>query len=598
MANVTVTLTGDEQKLLKALDRVVQKEREMALAGAKAGEDTARGGEKANGVLGKLTQTIDGAFGQGAAGKIVSFAGKLGLITSAAGVVMAAVAQVKREMQAVIDLQKNMVEPQLTLSSARRDLIRNMPGSTQAQVDAMLTSAGEISKQTKVDEKYISRALADALSASSGDAEASKKAVSVAARYLADKPEMISAYAGSLLDVSSITGTKDAMANMGYLGFVGGRARVVDPAMQGKNIPRALEGVIGMGGTSQEAAALYAAMTAGAKDVTGESSGTAVISLAQQLRDYKAKPLGDAEILKTLVSESPAAERGKIREYIDLYRRQQLTDSEILSKLGDDGYGDQISRLRVRKTTGLPEGLSTGQAIGAMQANPELARSFLATSTFEKKFLGPIEQLLLNPQSEIAKAYRENLAVMPRELSSLTRVGESVLKNFSVDPLGGTFEVNQAFKSAINQQLTKNPSLGLSGVLRERLPEMLKSIGEGDLATKLSGLEFEARSDLGRSDAGQAAIRMLEGRAKELKNPWKDTFWSGLFAAFSNRPDSGMEKKSESEMASDTKTAAAIMELAAAIRENLAAQAVTNQELGRRDPTLGNRGFVGAGGDR
>ena len=66
MANVTVSLTGDEARLLRSLDRVIAKEKKMGEAGQRAGKDSAKGSktweQQNQKVLGGIKQ-IAGALG-------------------------------------------------------------------------------------------------------------------------------------------------------------------------------------------------------------------------------------------------------------------------------------------------------------------------------------------------------------------------------------------------------------------------------------------------------------------------------------------------------------------------------------------------------
>ncbi len=201
------------------------------------------------------------------------------------GGVLAAIRLINSELQKQIRLQAEAAGTQITLASARRDLTRNLIGFSDPQIKSAFSSAAEIAKNTGVSEAIITQGLASGVSASGGDLVAAKDAVRVSAKFLSDKPDQIALNAGALLDLSQVTGTKDARVNQGLLQFVGGTSRITSPELQAKNIAPTLIALDKLGFSAQGAAALVGAGTVRGADVTGERTGTAVIGLAEQLRE-------------------------------------------------------------------------------------------------------------------------------------------------------------------------------------------------------------------------------------------------------------------------------------------------------------------------
>lgn len=273
------------------------------------------------------------------------------LKTYAAGVlsIAAAYRYVTAELRAQQDLTDRAQQQKLGVSETRNVLIRNLVGASPSQIQSVIGQNQSLAKQLGVSESVINLARADTLSATGGDIQASLNATQVGARFLKDQPGAIAQFAGSLTDLSKVTGTNDASVNLGLLTTVGGLSRVVNPQAQAQNIPRSLIGQLSFGSTPQEAAALFAAITTASADIQGATSGTGSVSLAEQLSRFE--PFG--------------------------------------------GKG------------------TTGERIRALQQNRALAEQFLGDASFEKTVLGPIRQLLLDPTSDAARAFASNLSQIP-----------------------------------------------------------------------------------------------------------------------------------------------------------------------------------------
>lgn len=95
MGQVTVTLTGDEARLVRSLQKVIDKEREVARKALEAGKASEQGQRRAQRSLNKTNRELDRAkqkgdkaFGSGAVGQLGKFAGALGGVSSAAGLLL------------------------------------------------------------------------------------------------------------------------------------------------------------------------------------------------------------------------------------------------------------------------------------------------------------------------------------------------------------------------------------------------------------------------------------------------------------------------------------------------------------------------------
>lgn len=330
-----------------------------------------------------FAQQQEQSFGKQALGQLKSYA--VGVLS--VGTAVQAITSELRMQQEMVD---RAASAKTTVSESRNIVIRNtdnanVAGQVLAENSALATKLG-------ISEVPVNLARASALSATGGDIQASLAAVDIASQFLKDSPTAIPQFAGSLTDLAKVTGTNDALTNLGLLKKVGELSRVVDSNAQAQNIPRALIGMRAMGATTAEASAAFAALTSASADLQGATSGTAGISLAEQLRSF------------------------------------------------------------------MPEAASMGAAISALQADPEKAKAFLADASFEKIALGPIEQLLLNPNSEAAKAYRANLAAVP-DNTGLRAKGQESLDAFSINELNQTEQRKRGLRAFGESEGVASPDL-------------------------------------------------------------------------------------------------------------------------------------------
>lgn len=326
------------------------------------------------------------------------------------------------EMQLQDQLNQKAVQTQVTLSSARREIVRALPGTSEADLKKIFSETQKTAKETNVDEKFIARAMSEAISASGGNVPGSQKAVKQAAMFLSDQPDAIPKFAGSLMDLSKVTGTDDARVNQGFLSYIGGLSRVNDPNLMAMNIPQALIGAKSFGATSNEAASAYAALTVGSGDIRGATSGTGLIALAQQMQEFL-----PGELNAVQRSAIDAAKKKSPRKLTE--QDKAALELEQRSQLGLDTFGKRVEFL---------------------QGNRDMADKFLSGASFEKTVLGPITDLLLDKNSETSKQFASNLKTIPGN-ADLARSADQMIASFGVDPLAKQAAGEQSAASAIAQ---------------------------------------------------------------------------------------------------------------------------------------------------
>ena len=161
--------------------------------------------------------------------------------------------------------------------------------------------------------------------------------------------------------------TGSPAAATGLLAFVGSKSRVVAQQQQAKNIPGALIQMAGYGTSPAEAASLFAVLSNALADDEGARTATASIAVTKQLRDL------------------------------------------------------------------LPGAGSTGARIKALWADPVLARIFMYGGRVPRGKRPPsaVDKLLLEPDSAVARQFREQLAA---GADSLEALGEALRSGGDVSP--------------------------------------------------------------------------------------------------------------------------------------------------------------------
>ena len=219
------------------------------------------------------------------------------------GGLLLAIRAVGAEFDKLKRTQESAATAQLTLSQARAQLAINLPGKTPGQVTAFQQQLGQLATKTNVRQSVLTSGAASAVSAAAGDIPLALSAVGAAARILPLHPGQQIDLAGALVDLASLTGSKDIRVSAGVMQFIGGLGRVVKPLQQARNIPAAMKSLRTLGGTVTGAGALFATLTTLAADPLGESSRTASIQLASQLRDFLPGDLTIRQRIKRVQSD-------------------------------------------------------------------------------------------------------------------------------------------------------------------------------------------------------------------------------------------------------------------------------------------------------
>lgn len=272
-----------------------------------------------------------------------------------------AVGLVNQQIQIQIDLSRKAAEAQLRTADTQRDFLINSALVPQEKVNDAMDELRSIADRTRVPIERLFQPLAGAFSASGGDLAASLNAVEAAALAKRKDP---SALASAFLDISKLTGTKDARQNAAFLTAALGQARVEDPIQFAENVVPGAANVKFTGGTSDVFAFnLVSALTQRLTDKTGQQAATAATRLASTLKEQFPDLTTQQAIEKIRITPGlPEQVAGKIRKgatkpaITELFDPESFTSKELaraqeaLSGLGDRAaFADEFFR-RIEST--------------------------------------------------------------------------------------------------------------------------------------------------------------------------------------------------------------------------------------------------------
>jgi hypothetical protein len=400
-------------------------------------KDINREMQNSEGRFRKFNETSKQSFGAAAVARFGPFLAGLASVATAQRLITA-------ELTAQKELRSEAEQAKLSTSASRSVLIRNLAGATPDTIAEVQAQNSQLAQRLNVAEKFINLARAEALSASGGDIKASFAAVSGAAKFLFDRPEEIGGFAGSLLDLSKVTGTTDAAVNLGLLTKIGGLSRVVKPSEQAANIPGALIGAKSFGATAGEAGALFATITTETGDLSGRRGGTGLIALTEQLKEF----------------------------FVEI------------------GRGET----------------SVSERIKILQKDAELRQKFLGDASFEKKVKGPILQLLSDPNSSASVAFAGFLDQFGGGNEALRRGGAEAISNLELNRLRGTFERTQALQSLEERLNLAAPDL-LGEAEIERLRKLLIRTGGTALGSRFRTFVGDTVGGISAGEAAEFLVQ-------------------------------------------------------------------------------------------
>jgi hypothetical protein len=279
MADLVVTLSGDDAKLLAVMRRTVEQQIRIEEGFKKVKTASTEANAEAKKIGDGMKDIADNA-------------------KSWSSGLKAGVADVTGELLQFMDKQKEVQKQTLEFTKA---IAQSQSGASKNLTGLTTTEKQEVFLRVKAIQKEVGfgdqKTITDAYGSSMGVAEGSNatkiamvdEAVRAAAPFSRLEPENLKQISRASLNIGRVTGVKDPKENIAFLTSASGAAFVDDNAMVAKNLTPAV--VAGMAyyrkqdpkEAATQIAAVYGGMTKAGADDTGDSSSTGTIDLISRM---------------------------------------------------------------------------------------------------------------------------------------------------------------------------------------------------------------------------------------------------------------------------------------------------------------------------
>ncbi|MBK8271253.1 MAG: hypothetical protein IPK83_24215, partial [Planctomycetes bacterium] len=156
------------------------------------------------------------------------------------------------------------------------------------------------------------------------------------------------------------------------------------------------------------------------------------------------------------------------------------------------------------------------EQIAALQGDERARKLFLQGASFETKSKGPIQALLTDANSAIAKGFIENLKSMPDE-QGLRAVAQGVISNLSLDPLQPAVQIKRALSNQAEQLVVSDTESGKNAALRKGISDYLDATGASDIKKRWDTGAMELETSGNRSRMLEKSIEFFEREQADLE---------------------------------------------------------------------------------
>lgn len=495
---VQFKFTGDDKDVQRALERMEKKyndlinatkkgtdeTKKMADAAKKAFDDTRTPMERYQRKLDELNALLkQGAINQDTFARASAKAGQelekasshgegivaSGLKAAAAYLsVQRALQLVNNEIRNKIELDRKSADAVRSQAKIREDISLNLGASTPAEIADIRAGATKISRARNVPQSQIEAAIPGLTSSKGNLTNAQMMSnLDIAAAAAPNNPETMAALALGLNNTARLTGSTSAVENFGFQLGLGQSAQVASLADINEYLIRGAVGVKGFGATAAEAGSLVSTLSTGMGDTSGRMSGTAGISLAEQL----AKAFPEKDTYKY----------------------------------------DEHGRKKIDKRgTGFT---SPDQIIHYLQQNPAARDRFMSEASFEHAAYIPVRDIL-TAGTGLASTYEERKGEMAGGAAAQARAAQ-YFEQQKKDPLLNAAALDRSYKSTTERFLLDNLVEAQRSSSREGVGAVLQASGQSAIQTMIDQVAFEANTWAG-ADPQQEATRIFSQRRRTL----------------------------------------------------------------------------------
>lgn len=378
-AAVVVELTADEKKLLQAYQKLERsntdlknKLKELQQASKQAAKQQEDG--------------FKAAFNSSVSEMAKFAAGYVGI--------QQAIALVNDHLQNQVALLQKARDTQLNVATGQQEAIKNFTGiSAGEQRQILEVTIPDIAVKTAfADLKAMTDAFGAGVSAS-GDIEATKSAVEVAANLTRLRPEDIGVMTAGALDIARASGKGDANENMAFALSAASFSRVPDPAAFMKNLAPSVSNAVATvpqqdrARASIEAGAIFSALTRGVTDVSGDQTKTALTQLTAKLGDFFAgegtdpgtilgriEALQKDSALRDKFLANPFGEAAFQQSFKAMFDSRSGISKDIQAGLEGISFDKEVTAAKIEETKSLTGSIGLATAQKQIESSAEVMR--------------------------------------------------------------------------------------------------------------------------------------------------------------------------------------------------------------------------------
>ncbi len=444
LERAAATIKSQNMTALEAYNKKVADTNALVKAGVLTQGDATRAIARYKEELDKAGQSSRDAFGSSMLSSLKSYVMGVASIGTAISVVRSEMEAIKRESE-------KTTQAQMSAAQARSVLKKNMSSLSREEQNRVLRVADEMSGETGMTQQAIDLALAEAQVADNPDNAFAR--VRLAARVQATEPEKIGTYAGALSDISKSIRDPNPMRAHGFLQVVGGLSRVTDDQKVADWLPPTIANTLPYGMQAEESGAMFDALSNAIADTEGRVTKTAVIRLAEQLRN-KVKGSTFEERLAR-VRANPRAGRKFLNEASFEAQASGAMEEFILNA------NSPISRdyERYKTSFGTPQDqISKGQGNLSFMEEGRIA----TTAAVERTIKSRTNQFRISNGADLTNESREEILERKRELTRYLDPFNRVATWFSSGPTMSTSEAIDELEFALKYRERNSimPSVG------------------------------------------------------------------------------------------------------------------------------------------
>lgn len=540
MANVVVELTGDEAKLLRSMQKVIDQQAKMS--------DGFKNVTKNSGAL----QT---SFDRG-----LSSLKTMAATALSVDVAFQAIGTTQKQF---IDRMETSVTLVKSLAAAQQEAAKNLAGTPQAAIsDVLLNQVPRIAEQaTFSDLPKITTALGS-VSSIVGEQNA-PSIVEAAANVTRFTKDDLQTTATATADVVKASGLKDGREAMSLLLTSGAVARPEELPKLATGASKSILAGVNASPTqnpieaAKESAALFAMMSK--VDKNGESAATASIQLVELMRETfrptKDEELKRAQQIRELLEKQAVTQEESLRieharltlqareEDIKRIRPTDRSPKAELARLGveeaksnlveaqkDAGLtpkeAEELRRLQVQASYAGKDPGTFQSRLEAVRKDPELMRTVEANFKGEAAFR-PIMQGLLDANSVHSKELSNAIATVSTDVAkfnaamqsmiatpqqSMSLASEKVDTSIAVKQFRDTeLQIMGTVDETVRKALKENPLTGVDAVL-DNMAKYVAGFANIDLESPSSFASNQQEA----IDSGTLALRTRQAQIKGI----------------------------------------------------------------------------------